>query len=162
PGTGEIKIEPATMKAPRRNHAAILIPGNNTVLIAGGTAAGHPLSQTEIYIPWRRQFRSSGDLEMAKTAAVAGPLKPLGALLIAGGRNPAGTQSNSETLAAPTIVTDKPDYHPGEHVTISGSGWIPGQPVRIAMQESPDIDQPAAINTVADAGGNISDSSFSP
>jgi hypothetical protein len=59
-------------------------------------------------------------------------------------------------------MTDKEDYAPGTPVHFTGSGWIPGVAVTISMTEDPFIDQPATIVAMADAAGNISDSSFAP
>src|SRR5436189_5435518 len=39
---------------------------------------------------------------------------------------------------AATLLTDKPDYVPGEHVTFSGTGWQPGQLVTIDIYETSD------------------------
>ena len=162
PKSLQFQLDPSIMIAPRRDHTAVRIPGNNTVVIAGGTFQGRPLSQTEIYIPWRHRFQGAGDLASAKTAMTAGALRHAGKLLIAGGRNSSGIQSTAEIISVPTIATDKGDYHPGEPVTFSGSGWLPNKPVRIVMTEDSEIDQPGTIVTMADADGNISDSSFAP
>jgi len=59
-----------------------------------------------------------------------------------------------------TVATDKADYAPGEVVTITGSGWQPGETVTLQLVESPLIDTHGPYTTVADASGNISDSSF--
>ena len=162
PKSGEFKLEASLMITPRRDHAAVRIPGNNTVVLVGGTLAGQPLSRTETYIPWRHRFQAAGDMQFAKTGMIAGSLKRAGKLMIAGGRNAAGMQANAETISLPTIATDKADYAPGTPVVFSGSGWLPNQPVKIVMVESPDIDRPDAITTIADADGNVSDSSFAP
>src|SRR2546427_11528622 len=37
---------------------------------------------------------------------------------------------------AATLVTDKPDYLPGEHVIFSGAGWQPGETVKIDAYET--------------------------
>ena len=65
-------------------------------------------------------------------------------------------------MVGPTIMTDKADYAPGTPVHFTGSGWIPGVAVTISMTESPLVDQPEAIVTMADSAGNISDTSFAP
>src|SRR5204863_26570 len=37
--------------------------------------------------------------------------------------------------AAPTIASDKADYMPGETVTLSGTGWQPGEAVQIVVND---------------------------
>ncbi|NQU51163.1 MAG: hypothetical protein HQ522_01355 [Bacteroidetes bacterium] len=61
---------------------------------------------------------------------------------------------------AQTVTTDKPDYAPGEIVTISGSGWLAGETVNMVLNHMI-FDHPTEyITTVADASGNISDNSY--
>src|SRR5205823_5801863 len=45
-------------------------------------------------------------------------------------------------------------------VTITGSGWKPGETVTLTLVESPLIDTHGPYPVTADANGNISDSSF--
>ena len=45
-------------------------------------------------------------------------------------------------------------------VTITGSGWRPGETVTLTLVESPLFDTHGPYNVVADGNGNISDSSF--
>ena len=35
-----------------------------------------------------------------------------------------------------TLLTDKPDYVPGEHVIFSGAGWQPGETIEIDTYET--------------------------
>ena len=61
-----------------------------------------------------------------------------------------------------TVMTDKADYAPGTIVTITGSGWQPGEAVTLQLVESPLIDTPPTMTAVADANGNIFNNQFSP
>src|SRR5207244_6371405 len=63
------------------------------------------------------------------------------------------------STSSPTITTDKSDYAPGETVVMSGSGWIPGQPVALHLEES-DNDLPWDSSATPDAAGNFSISEF--
>jgi len=63
---------------------------------------------------------------------------------------------------SPTVMTDKADYAPGTIVTITGSGWQPGETVTLNFVESPLVDTHPDLTAVADANGNIFDSQFSP
>jgi len=151
PQTGQWTVEAAAMLAPRHGHAAILVPHNNTVLIAGGTASGsegaRALAQAEVYIPWRHEFRAAGSLENPKTDAVAIALAEAGEVAVAGGRNAAGPQRNAETLRVPVILTGKPNYHAGETAQLSGAGWAPGQTVHIEAVEAAGTGPDAAAVT---------------
>src|SRR5437660_457639 len=63
------------------------------------------------------------------------------------------------STSSPAITTDKSDYAPGETVVMSGSGWIPGQPVALHLEES-DNDLPWDSSATPDAAGNFSISEF--
>ena len=58
----EAEAELQAKPCPRHGQAAIRLPHNNTILIAGGTSNGQAISQTETYIPWRHAFQSAGDM----------------------------------------------------------------------------------------------------
>src|SRR5437899_8691942 len=61
-----------------------------------------------------------------------------------------------------TVMTDKADYAPGTIVTITGTGWQPGETVTLQLVESPLIDTHPDLTAVADASGNIFNNQFSP
>jgi hypothetical protein len=61
-----------------------------------------------------------------------------------------------------TVMTDQSDYAPGQIVTITGSGWQPGETVTLQLVESPLIDTHPDLSAVADADGNIFNNEFSP
>jgi hypothetical protein len=61
-----------------------------------------------------------------------------------------------------TVMTDQADYAPGTIVTITGSGWQPGETVTLSFVESPLIDTHPDLTAVADASGNIFNNQFSP
>jgi len=58
------------------------------------------------------------------------------------------------------VKTDQADYTPGSIVTITGSGWQPGETVTLTLVESPLIDTHGPFTVTADASGTISNSSF--
>src|SRR5687767_2745611 len=56
-----------------------------------------------------------------------------------------GTSFSSESgviapteLTLATVNTDKDDYQPGEIVSITGSGWLPGETVRLEIEHITD------------------------
>src|SRR6266498_2586758 len=59
-----------------------------------------------------------------------------------------------------TVSTDKSDYPPSTQVTVTGSGWQPGETVTLQFAEQPYIDGPHLRYPVADGNGNISDNTF--
>src|SRR6266851_640986 len=66
------------------------------------------------------------------------------------------------TAQSATVVTDQADYSPGQIVTITGSGWQPGETVTLQFVESPLIDTHPNLTVVADVNGNIFNNQFSP
>jgi hypothetical protein len=59
-----------------------------------------------------------------------------------------------------TLTSDKPDYHPGEIVTLSGSGWKPGEIVTIVMTVKPLTHDTVTLSAVADADGSFISNSY--
>ncbi|MEW5975999.1 MAG: kelch repeat-containing protein [Acidobacteriota bacterium] len=159
PATGMLAMS-GPMGVARRDHLAFLLPHNNQVLIVGGTFAGAPLASAELYRPWTGLFQPTGTLAAPRSAATGSPLTLDGLLLVTGGTD----QSSSELYGFATVRTDKDDYAPGEIVTITGSGWQPGETVSLVLHE---VDNPAphedrTLTAVADAYGRIFNNQFAP
>ena len=64
--------------------------------------------------------------------------------------------------AAATITSDLPDYEPGQTVTLTGSGWTPGETVTIVLHRQPLVQPDTVLTAVADASGTITNTSFAP
>ncbi len=150
----------ASLSAPRSGHSAILLPHNNSVLIAGGSSAGSDFSSAELYIPWTSSVSATGSMSAARNGAAGSGLKQDGIAMVAGG---SGSQS-SELYGFATVKTDKDDYAPGEIVTITGSGWQPGETVTLLLHEAvePPIHGDRMLTAVADTFGNIANNEFAP
>jgi hypothetical protein len=71
----------------------------------------------------------------------------------------ASSQNNVGSAPTPTVKTDKSDYLPGETVNITGTGWVPGQPVALQIVES-DNDASWTASATPSAMGNFSNSGF--
>ncbi len=85
---------------------------------------------------------------LARTgAAVEGPQTP--ALKLAAPR-----------AAAPTLTSDKPDYHPGERVTLTGGGWAPHEAVTIVMTVVPATHGSVTLTSIADRKGRFANSDY--
>ncbi|MEJ8845008.1 neocarzinostatin apoprotein domain-containing protein, partial [Lacibacter sp. H375] len=69
----------------------------------------------------------------------------------------------SGVVGQATVMTDKPDYQPGDTVVITGTGWQPGETVTLDVEEDP---KPATcllphdLVAVADAEGKIYSKQF--
>ena len=70
----------------------------------------------------------------------------------------AALAQDTGTSPAPTIQSDKADYAPGELVTLTGSGWQPGELVNIVVNDDVGQTWNRNVNVIADPSGNISDS----
>src|ERR1051326_6840253 len=113
----------------------------------------------------------SGSLSFGSMAAlgVATPTPTPGLRLDALGATgtSVGGQVVLATLAAGNtstakISTDKLDYSPGTPVTITGSGWAPGEMVTITLHEDPLLEQDSSWVAVADGFGNFTSAVFAP
>jgi len=81
------------------------------------------------------------------------------ALLAVGGTAMAITADPSgSTAPAPTIQSDKADYAPGELVTLTGSGWKPGESVNIKVNDTYGATWSRNVDVTANANGEITDS----
>ncbi len=129
----------------RNDHVALLLPHNNNVLILGGTAAGIPVATAELYAPWDGVFTPTGSPATPRGGASGVALAQDGLLLLAGGSGLA----SAELYGFATI-----QVHEGQPVTISGSGWVPGETVDLALQEGPAA-KAAPVSAVADGSGSI-------
>src|SRR5437588_4084103 len=153
----------SSLATARSKHLAFLLPNNNEVLVMGGQSAGTDpasgetdLASTELYVPWQKAFQATGAMATPRSDATGAALTNVnGRLLIAG-----GSTASAELYGFATVKTDAADYPPGTTVNITGSGWQPGETVTLTLVESPLIDTHGPYPVVADAFGNISDSSF--
>src|SRR6478672_1472201 len=156
PVTGAFNVSGSNLAVPRSGHRAFLLPKNNAILIVGGTSGGADLNSAELYLPWSDAFRTTGALSVARPGMTGSALGWDGRFMAAGGTNLAST----ELYGFATVQTDAADYPPGSVVTITGSGWRPGETVTLTLVESPLLDTHGPYNVIADANGNISNSSF--
>ena len=148
----------ASLNAPRSGHLAILLPHNNEVLIAGGTSNGNALASVERFSDWNGAFLpDANSMTAARSGGVSVPTPRDGVVLVGGGGS-----ALSELYGFATLKTDKDDYAPGEIVTFTGSGWQPGETVKLTVSEDADTHDDFFFEAVADEFGNIANSEFYP
>ena len=104
---------------------------------------------------------------MTSRSAPASLLLLLSALLLAGLVGLTGLATDPFVVdvsaqAAATITSDRTDYALGQTVTLTGSGWTPGETVTIVLHRQPLLHPDTVLTAVADASGTITLSSFAP
>jgi trimeric autotransporter adhesin len=167
--TGAFTTAGATLTTAREAHQSYLLPKNNSVLIVGGTSNSSTVAASELFTPqaspssgaWTYAIASTGSNVTPRSAATGSAMQQDGLLLAAGGTDASGNSlASTELYAFPTVKTDAADYPPGTTVNITGHGFQPGENVSITFVESPLFDTHGPYTVLADANGNISDSSF--
>jgi hypothetical protein len=146
------------MSAPRSGHTALVLPHNNGVLIAGGVSNGAAMASVEVFLPaefpdpysyGEGRFAPTASMAASRAPAISGPVGDNGYAFAAGGA------ADAEIYRFATIKTDKGDYAPGERAIITGSGWQPGEDVRLVFQEDPAVHDDYVLTVTADNQGNI-------
>jgi hypothetical protein len=120
----------------RRDHLAILIPGNGGVLIAGGLQDGQPLGSTELFLPVENTFLPLGPLTLARSRVAVAPIDA-GLILAAGGRTGDGPQSACGILQVPAIQFAKALYHIPETATAILSSFPVSAKVNFSLSVAP-------------------------
>jgi len=148
--SGNIYPAPGHLTIPRSGHLSFLLPHNNTVLIVSKGSA-------ELFLPWTNMFAPTGSPAFARSAPAGTPLLADGALMVTG-----GGAAWTDVYHFPTIRTDQSDYAPGDVVTMTGSGWEPGEVVTLELREVPHTHAPQILYAAADARGNFVQNEWSP
>src|SRR5437667_3730755 len=158
PATNIFTLLPALMSTARSAHTGLRLLHNGKVLLVGGTSAGQLVPTTEVYDPVTSVFRQVGSPTTARqlfgTNFFVEPYT--GIFLMSGGLD--STQSplaSSEALYYPTLRSDKPDYAPGEIVTLMGERWRPNETITINIHESSG-DPDTTLTAAADDHGAFS------
>jgi len=164
PAAGTVVAGASLLSSARRDHLAVLLPHNSSVLVVGGTTGSAVVSTAELYLPWAGGSNPTGSPSTARALAVASPTGTDGLLLLAGGYSstPDSPLPTAEVFGFATLKTDQDDYPPGQQVFISGSGWEPGDTVNLTLHETgiPTPDPDIILTVTADAAGNIVENTF--
>ena len=167
PFTGAFTLTDTLLSVARSNHTAILLQHNAGVLIVGGTSNGLPQVASDLFLPaqfpdpfsWGTgTFTATGGLNVPRSSAFGGATNGEGYAFVA-----SGGAANAEVYRFATVKTDRDDYAPGERAVITGSGWQPGEAVKLLFQEDPAVHADYVIDRdsdgnpliVADENGNI-------
>ena len=154
------------LTAPAHGHTAVMLPNNGSVLIVGGTSDGAPQQGADLFLPAEfpdpfsygdGRFAPTAPLSVARSNVIAGPTPTEGYAFAAGGGS-----SDFEQYRFATIKTDKDDYAPGQHAIITGTGWQPGEQVRLLFQEDPAVHDDYVLTLTADGQGNIYTDQWAP
>jgi hypothetical protein len=113
----------------RRDHLALTLPHNGSVLIVGGTLGGAGLTSAERFLPWTNAFVSAGSLSALRPGAAGSPRGVDGWALVAGG----GGLWTSEMYGFATVATERQDYLPGDTAEITGTGFAPFDTVTLQV-----------------------------
>ena len=64
------------------------------------------------------------------------------------------------SATSPTLTTDQFDYHPGDTITISGSGWESGEGISMVLSVDPSTHPDVNLTSVADEDGNFTNADY--
>src|SRR5437867_3842160 len=162
PVTNTFTLLPALMSAARSGHLGVQLLHNGRVLISGGTSGGQVVATAEVYDPVTGTFRPVGSPSTARQLFGANffEVPYTGILLASGGLDGTElTRAPSEVFFYPTLRTDKPDYSPGEIVTLMGEGWRPNESISIDIHESSG-DPDTNLTAIADTNGSFTNQQF--
>ena len=152
-------VATTAMSVGRQGHAAVLLPDNGGVLVAGGTSNGMTQTSVDLFLPavfpdpfsyGEGEFTATGAMTAARAGAVAGPTSVEGYAFAAGGGS-----AGAEVYRYATIKTDKDDYAPGELATITGWGWQANEEVTLLFQEDPAVHDDYVVKVHADSNGYL-------
>src|SRR5216110_553787 len=153
---------PAAMGTARSGHLGVQLLHNGKVLISGGTSGGQLVANAEVYDPITGAFQPVDSPGTARRLFGANFFEvPYTGILLASGGFDGSDQplASSEVFFYPTLRSDKPDYAPGETVTLMGEGWRPNEQVAINIRESSG-DPDTNLTATADTSGAFTNSEF--
>src|SRR5213592_1664733 len=153
---------PAAMGTARSGHLGVQLLHNGKVLISGGTSGGQLVPSAEVYDPVTGAFRPVDSPGTARRLFGANffELPYTGILLATGGLDSAQSPlASSEAFYYPTLRSDKPDYSPGEIVTLMGERWWPNETITISIHESSG-DPDTNLTATADVSGSFTNQQF--
>src|SRR6266571_4081923 len=162
PATNAFARLAAPMGTTRSGHLGVQLLHNGKVLISGGTSGGQLVPSAEVYDPVTGAFQPVDSPGTARRLFGANFFEvPYTGILLATGGFDGSAQplASSEVFFYPTLRSDKPDYAPGETVTLMGEGWRPNEQVAINIRESSG-DPDTNVTATAGATGAFSNSEF--
>src|SRR5205809_91137 len=162
PATNIFTLLPTLMSTARSGHLGVQLLHNGKALVSGGTSGGQVVAAAEVYDPVTGTFRPVNSPGTARRLFGANffEVPYTGILLATGGLDSAQSPlASSEAFYYPTLRSDKPDYSPGEIVTLMGERWWPNETITINIHESSG-DPDTTLTATADASGGFTNSEF--
>jgi hypothetical protein len=142
----------------RWNHAAIIPQNNGNLILIGGQDGNGPVSDTDILDP--ESFLSTTLPNLLTPSSELGAFQGgQGRVCVAGGKGPNGPLSLVQASRHATVVSDRTDYPPNSTVTLTGTGWKPGEQVTLTIRVSNGLPD-TVLQAEADGNGKIVNSSF--
>ncbi len=137
--------------------AATLSARSRAALLAT-TIAQNPMVQSALTDPLVNELLERADHSLTE-------MPQSNQALVAGGVNSSGEFLHSSMLvgsSSASVTTDRFDYPPGRIVTITGTGWQPGETVSLVLHEEPETHPDVLVSSVADQRGNFINTDFAP
>ncbi len=152
---GMMGVAASKLSVARFGHVTLELANSSNLLVLGGRNDTGSVAAVDYMDPESFAFKPAPSLLTPRSEFVA--FSGNGRSCVAGGNNLFGPQSSIETARYPSLKSDRQDYPPNTQVTLTGSGWVPGEVVTLNVRQS---DGDADINLVAraDDQGDISNS----
>lgn len=133
PATGAFQLLDAKLQTARRDHLALLVPGNGGVLIAGGRQGDQAQPATDLFQPVDGTIIPLGDLTLPRSGMAAAAISE-GTILATGGVNSDGAQAACGVLLIPALQISKNLYRPSDLVQVSGANFRPNTKINFTLE----------------------------
>jgi uncharacterized repeat protein (TIGR01451 family) len=152
---GTMGIAANKLSVARFAHVTLELANSSNLFVLGGRNDTGPVAAVDYMDPESFAFKPAPSLFTPRSEFVA--FSSNGRSCVAGGNSSFGPQSSIESAQYPSLKSDRQDYSPNTQVTLTGSGWLPGETVTLNVRES-DGDPDVNLAATADDQGNISNS----
>ena len=165
PNTGTFIHTETPMRSARVLPTLRVLPDGKVKVVGGDTEGTMEMySPEENYFAARARVHHDPAVRLTQRDEYAlSEISETNELLVTGGVDNADQVLQSSLLitgASASVTTDKVSYSPGETVTITGTGWLPGENVSMVIDEEPSSHPPTVLSSVADAQGNFTNTDF--
>ena len=146
----------ASMTGPRLNHAAVVLPSGDALVLGGETGLGEATT-SERYRPVENQWAAGAGPASGGRTRQAIALLLDGGLLLCGGQQGIDVLASCERFDAQSDVTDRPaltaaGFDSQERVVAAGSGWRPAATASSGTTNSSESNGPLLLLRHLDSG----------